>query len=134
MIGEYPQTINAITKGRRHLNTALVLKIEKELGLKEGTLAILQTYFDIEEEKQKTSLSNTPNSSLLRKSLFWDTDINKINWEKQYKAVIQRVFERGNEEERLEIKRFYGNDMVEKVLSENKRQPYTIYKNKPFED
>lgn len=36
----------------------------------------------------------TPNLSLLRKSLFWDTDINKIDWKKQYKAVIQRVFER----------------------------------------
>ncbi len=80
MIGEYPQTINAITKGRRHLNTALVLKIEKELGLKEGTLAILQTYFDIEEEKQKTSLSNTPNLSLLRKSLFWDTGYANKNY------------------------------------------------------
>lgn len=26
-VGEYPQTINAITKGRRKLNTALALKI-----------------------------------------------------------------------------------------------------------
>ncbi|MEG1022409.1 MAG: helix-turn-helix domain-containing protein, partial [Myroides sp.] len=59
MIGEYPQTINAITKGRRKLNTALALKIEKQLELQEGTLAILQTYFDIEEEKQKASLFNT---------------------------------------------------------------------------
>ena len=116
MIGEYPQTINAITKGRRKLNTALALKIEKQLELEEGTLAILQTYFDIEEEKQKASLSGTPNLSVIRKSLFWDTDINKINWEKQYKAVIHRVFERGNEEERLEIKRFYGDTKVTKEL------------------
>ncbi|WP_205600650.1 MULTISPECIES: hypothetical protein [unclassified Flavobacterium] len=76
----------------------------------------------------------TPNLSLLRKSLFWDTDINKIDWKKQYKAVIQRVFERGNEEEKLEIKRFYGDSVIKKVLTENIRQPYTVYKNKPFED
>jgi len=75
----------------------------------------------------------TPNLALIRKALFWDTDINKIDWDKQYKAVIKRVFERGNEEEKLEIKRFYGNDVVEKVLSENKRQPYTIYKNKSLD-
>lgn len=32
-IEEHPQTINAITKGRRSLNTALALKIEATLGL-----------------------------------------------------------------------------------------------------
>lgn len=74
----------------------------------------------------------TPNLALIRKALFWDTDINKIDWNKQYKAVIQRVFERGNAEEKLEIKRFYGDDVVEKVLSENKRQPYIIYKNQRY--
>lgn len=126
MIGEYPQTINAITKGRRKLNTALALKIEKQLELQEGTLAILQTYFDIEEEKQKASLFNTPNLSIIRKSLFWDTDINKIDWDKQYKAVIQRVFERGNEIEKNEMERFYGKPTISNVLAHNKRQPYTI--------
>ena len=75
----------------------------------------------------------TPNLALIRKALFWDTDINKIDWNKQYKAVIQRVFGRGNAEEKLEIKRFYGDDVVEKTLSENKRQPYTIYKNKSLD-
>src|SRR5690606_40826514 len=72
--------------------------------------------------------------SIIRKSLFWDTGINKINWEKQYKAVIQRVFEGGNEIEKSEIKRFYGDVKVVKALSENKRKPYIIYKNKSFED
>jgi plasmid maintenance system antidote protein VapI len=52
-IGEHPQTINAITKGKRKLNTALALKIEGKLGFDEGSLAILQTYFDINEEKHK---------------------------------------------------------------------------------
>ncbi|SEH76795.1 hypothetical protein SAMN02927937_01311 [Paenimyroides aquimaris] len=75
----------------------------------------------------------TPNLALIRKALFWDTDINKIDWDKQYKAVIQRVFERGNEEEKLEIKRFYGDSVIEKALSEYKRQPYTIYKNKSLD-
>ncbi|MBA5791685.1 helix-turn-helix domain-containing protein [Flavobacterium sp. xlx-214] len=129
MIGEYPQTLNAITKGRRKLNTALALKIEKQLELQEGTLALLQTYFDIEEEKRKASLSKTPNLLLLRKSLFWDTDINKIDWDKQYRAVIQRVFERGNDIEKNEVKRFYGKSKIDKVLALNKRQSYTIYRN-----
>lgn len=119
-IGEYPQTINAITKGRRNLNTALALKIEKELGLEEGSLALLQTYYDIAEEKKKTL--HTPNLSNLRKSLFWDTDISKINWDKQYKAIIQRIYERGNDVEKKELELFYGVSKIKIALSETSRE------------
>ncbi len=125
-ISEHPQTLNAITKAKRKLNTALALKIEEKLGLEEGTLALLQTYFDINEEKNKQN-QNTPKLSLLRKSLFWDTDINKIDWSKQYKAVIQRIFERGNEAEKDEVIRFYGQEKVKMALLNQNNLPYTIY-------
>lgn len=128
-IGEHPQTINTITKGRRRLNTALALKIEEKLNLEEGTLVLLQTYFDIKEEKSK-SKNDTPNLTLLRKSLFWDTDISKIDWQKQSVAVIKRIFERGNDIEKEEIKRFYKNAIVKSALEQSNRKPYTIYKNK----
>ena len=124
-INEHPQTLNAITKGKRNLNTALALKIEKKLGLEEGTLAILQTYYEIGIEKDKLK-SKTPNLSLLRESLFWDTDINNIEWQKQRKAVIKRVFERGNPTERDEIIRFYGKQKVDNALRSVARKPYTI--------
>ena len=128
-IDEYPQTINAISKGRRKLNTPLALKIEKKLNLEEGTLALLQTYFEIKEEKNKLE-KNTPNLNLLRTSLFWDTDISKIDWQNQSIAVIKRVFERGNEIEKEEIKRFYANEKIKEALSKAIRKPYTIYRNK----
>jgi plasmid maintenance system antidote protein VapI len=125
-ISEHPQTLNAITKAKRKLNTALALKIEERLGLEQGTLALLQTYFDINEEKNRLN-QNTPNLSLLRKSLFWDTDINKIDWSKQYKAIIQRIFERGNEAEKDEVIRFYGQKKVKMALLNQNNLPYTIY-------
>jgi len=128
-IDEYPQTINAISKGRRKLNTPLALKIEKKLNLEEGTLALLQTYFEIKEEKNKEE-KNTPNLNLLRASLFWDTDISKIDWQNQSIAVIKRVFERGNDIEKKEIKRFYTNEKIKEALEQSIRKPYTIYKNK----
>ena len=128
-IDEYPQTINAISKGRRKLNTSLALKIEKKLNLEEGTLALLQTYFDIKEEKNKVE-QKTPNLNLLRKSLFWDTDISKINWQNQSNAVIKRVFECGNDIEKEEIKRFYTKEKIKEALAQSIRKPYTIYKNK----
>ena len=127
-IGEHPQTINAITKGRRNLNTALALKIETALGLEEGSLALLQTFYEIAEEKKKTL--HTPNITNLRKSLFWDTDVSKINWDKQYRAIIQRVYERGNETEKKELEAFYGLPKIRMVLQNQTRKPYTIHKNK----
>ena len=124
-IQEYPQTLNAITKGKRNLNTPLALKIEEKLGLEEGILAILQTYYDIGIEKDKQH-SKTPNLDLLKKALFWDTDFNQINWEKQYSPVIERVFERGNESEKNEIIRFYGSQKVNDVLDSITRKPYRL--------
>ena len=51
---EYPQTLNDITKGKRGLTPALSLKIDSALGLEEGTMLILQTYYEIKKEKQKS--------------------------------------------------------------------------------
>lgn len=113
---EHPQTIVAITKGRRRVNTALALKIEKLLGLEEGILMVLQAYYDIEQLKEKQP-SNTPDLSRLRSVLFWDTTIASINWEKQKNAVIKRVFERGNEYEKKEISRFYGQNTVNEAMT-----------------
>jgi plasmid maintenance system antidote protein VapI len=115
---EHPQTLTAITKGKRGMNTALSLKIERALGLEEGYFMILQVYFEIEElkSKQNKSLSNLPQ---LRPVLFWDTKMENLDWDKQKKAIINRVFERGNDKEKNEIIRFYGATTVDELL--NKR-------------
>ncbi|OOQ58226.1 helix-turn-helix transcriptional regulator [Mucilaginibacter pedocola] len=122
---EYPQTLTEITKGRRGLTPALSLKIDEALGLQEGTMLVLQAYYEIKREKEKTASSNHPDLTILRRILFWDTAIEKIDWHKHQRAVIKRVFERGNEEERAEIIRFYGEEGVAAVIgnAENKRIP-----------
>ena len=124
-IGEHPQTLNAITKGKRNLTTALALKIEESLNLEEGVLSLLQTYYNIRQEKEKR-IQQTPQLSLFRKSLFWDTDFNKLNWKQQYKAIIKRIFERGNEKEKNELIRFYGKKKVQEVLGQTSPDPYTL--------
>jgi plasmid maintenance system antidote protein VapI len=110
---EFPQTLVSITKGKRKMNTCLALKIEKALGLEEGYLMILQVYYDIAEQRKKNKTK--PDLSKLRKALFWDTDMDKIDWEKQMNAVIKRVYSRGNELEKNEIQHFYGGDAFTKV-------------------
>lgn len=116
-VQEFPQTLVSITKGKRRMNIGLALKIEKVLGIEEGFLMILQVYFDIANEKKKQHSSH-PDLSKLRPVLFWDTEMEKINWILQKHAVIKRVFERGNEDEKNEIIRFYGADEVNKILND----------------
>jgi plasmid maintenance system antidote protein VapI len=117
-LGEFPQTLTAITKGKRRMNTALAMKIEKVLSLEEGFLMILQVYYDIEQEKKKENKNKAhPDFKKLRKIIFWDTDMSKIDWQKQKKAVVKRIFERGNEEEKTEITYFYGSDTVNAILN-----------------
>jgi addiction module HigA family antidote len=113
-IDEYPQTIGAITKGKRRMNTQLALKIENALNLEEGFLMTLQVFYDIKEAKR--AVFKRPDLSKFRPALFWDTDINQINWERQKKAVIKRVFSRGNEKEKKEISEFYGSETILQIL------------------
>lgn len=117
---EYPQTLVSITKGKRRMNTNLALKIEKTLAIEEGYFMILQAYFDIEKTKRKQHQEH-PDLNKLSRILFWDTRMDKINWEKQKYAVIKRVFERGNDLEKKEIIRFYGKDIVNNILKKNGR-------------
>ncbi|MFN8340265.1 MAG: plasmid maintenance system antidote protein [Cyclobacteriaceae bacterium] len=112
-IQEYPQTLGAITKGKRAMNTALALRIEEALALPEGFFMTLQVFYDIKLEKQRLSKGTHPDFTKLRRGLFWDTDLNTIDWQGQRKTVIQRVFERGTDSEKEEITRFYGKATVD---------------------
>jgi plasmid maintenance system antidote protein VapI len=119
---EYPQTLTAITKGKRDMNTGLSLKLERELGLEEGMLMTLQVFHDIKKEKRKQE-NAAPDLKLFRKSLFWDTDIALLNWQEQYRYIITRIYERGNENEKTAIKNFYGQNLINEVLSSNQLKP-----------
>lgn len=115
-IGIAPQSFNQIIKAKRSLPLSAALKIEKALNLNEGTLAMLQTYYEIKMQKMKDTLHTKPNLLRLRRNLFWDTDIDTIDWERQSKAVIERIFERGNISEKKEIIRFYGAPKIRTVI------------------
>jgi len=112
---EYPQTITAITKGKRPLAIEVSLKIDRALGFEEGTMYLLQAYYNISEEIKKDHIMQRPDLSLLRKSLFWDTDVEKLDWQKQHKSIIKRIFERGDDQEKKVILDFYGKEKVKEV-------------------
>ncbi|MCL2651318.1 MAG: plasmid maintenance system antidote protein [Candidatus Azobacteroides sp.] len=116
-LGEYPQTINAINKGRRGINPALSIKLGEKLGVDAEYFMLLQAYYEIEKKKQELLANQAkPNVALFQKALFWDTNIDKIDWQKHKRGVIQRVFERGTEAEIKEIISFYGEKTVAGAL------------------
>ncbi len=60
--------------------------------------------------------------------LFWDTDYEKIDWDKKSEYVISRVLDRGSLKDWFEIKRYYG---IEKIVDVVKNARYlskkTVY-------
>lgn len=117
-IGEFPQLLGDITKGKRRINPALSIRLGDALGIDESFFSVLQAYYDIKQQKKKQARKKLPNLKLLRPVLFWDTDINSIDWEKSKASVIRRTFERGNDQEILEIIRFYGKKEVQAILAQ----------------
>lgn len=53
--------------------------------------------------------------------LFWDTDPDKVNFDKNARYVIEKIVSRGQIEDWNEMKRYYGLD---KVKEETKRIRY----------
>ena len=49
----------------------------------------------------------------LNKALFWEIDYQTLDYEKHARFVIGRVLTRGNWEDWLELKRYYGLDKIQ---------------------
>lgn len=113
-VNEYPQTISAIMQGKRGITPGLSIKLGEELEVQSDYFMLLQASYEVSEASKKMRL-NLPKPNV-RRVLFWDTDFDKIDWEKQRKAVIKRVFERGNQTEIETISDFYGKEIVKEEL------------------
>ena len=121
-IHEYPQVLGDITKGKRNMNTPLAMRIEEALGIEEGFFMTLQVFYEIKEEKRKQHLGSTPDLKKFRPALFWDTAMEKIDWIRQKRAVIERVWERGTLSEKKEILRFYGKPTIQQIIKAPKNK------------
>lgn len=121
-IGEYEQVIGEITKRRRRVNPALSLKLDKALDTPQrGYFMLLQTYYDLEQAQKELNRDLHPDLSKFRKVIFWDTDFEQIDWNRNKRFVIERVYNRGNETEMAEIIRFYGKQEVDAVIEQAKQ-------------
>jgi hypothetical protein len=60
---------------------------------------------------------------IFNRRIFWDVDFDAIDYDKNAKFVIERVFERGDVEDIRQCRRYYGDDKVADVLLNAKYLP-----------
>jgi len=118
LISIQAQAISAIIKERRRITPRLSIKLGINLGVDSDYFMLLQASYDVKKAQSLSIKQPTPNLKNIRKVLFWDADFNKIDWGKNRKAIIKRIFERGNRKEIDEIINFYGFEKVKKELNE----------------
>lgn len=100
------QTLNAIISGKREITISQSLELDKALGFEKGFLAIIQTYYKI-SQLSKLSAEIKPHP-VIRPYVFWDIDIETLDWIANKDFIIQRVNERGNKSEIESIRRYYA--------------------------
>src|SRR6056297_483056 len=113
-IGEHKQTISAILNKRRDINPNLSIKLSKVFKTEKDYFMLLQSSYDV--KIAESEIKETPNINNIRRALFWDTDFNKIDWNKNKKSIIKRILERGNKTEINEIISFYGKKTISKEI------------------
>jgi hypothetical protein len=62
---------------------------------------------------------------IFEKRIFWDVDFENLDFDKYFRYVIERVFERGDVQDIRNCRRYYGDDKVTQVLLNAKFLPET---------
>ena len=65
-------------------------------------------------------MKHKPDLSFFRRAIFWDIDLEQLDWIENKEWIIQRVFEYGNEKEIETILQFYGKETVSSLLAKVK--------------
>jgi len=115
-IDEYPQTINAITKERRGVNAKLSIELGGYFEIPNDYFMILQACYEVNTFKNSELRKTNPLLGKIRRSIFWDTNIELIDIEKHRKFIIQRILERGNKQEIKSLIKIYTLKTIKNEL------------------
>ncbi|MCZ4318416.1 HigA family addiction module antitoxin [Aequorivita viscosa] len=113
-LNEHKQTISAIINQRRGINPELSIKLGDYFQTEDDYFMVLQASYEVKTKLAENS-KGTPNLNNIRKVLFWDTTFEKIDWNKNKRAIIKRVLERGNDIEINEIIDYYSKVTVSNI-------------------
>ena len=107
LIGVHNQTISAIITGARDIPENLSFKLDHALGYEDGFFLLLQCHYRIYLHRTNPNLGNRAVPQL-RPVLFWDVDMNSLDWQKHKHFIIDRVKQRGSDEEIKRVLDYYG--------------------------
>ena len=66
---------------------------------------------------------NNPIESGLPSHLFWDVDIQQLDWETNARLIVERVIERGSYKDLLLIQEKYGKQRIGAILKQTVFMP-----------
>lgn len=116
--GLTPQRVSDFANNHRRITAEISLKLEKAFGIDHrGYFYLIQCNHDI-YLAVKNRPAPTPCLANIKKQIFWDSDINVIDWQSNRRQVIQRIFEYGDESAIKEIIKFYGATTIKSTLAE----------------
>jgi plasmid maintenance system antidote protein VapI len=122
-VGIYAQSWHAMARGLRPIPMEPSLRMDRFLEYPVGTVARLQLEFEIWSATRPFQ-AVPPELQALRRSLFWDTTWEQLDWERHSDAIIRRVQEYGNPSEKDQVVAYYGQEKVEQALAADPRIPY----------
>ena len=103
----HAQTISAIVTGSRDIPQDLSFRLDKEFGFEDGFFMLVQTYYKIRIHSLKAQATPHRDIPSIRRIVFWDIDTDSLDWQANKAFIIQRVSERGNENEKKQVKAYY---------------------------
>jgi addiction module HigA family antidote len=110
-INEHKQTLSAVLNRRRAINPKLSIKLSKYFNVDQDYFMMIQASYDVKEANASFK-ERKPDLSKFRKVIFWDTNFDEIDWDKNKQAIIKRILERGNAKEINELISFYGKENI----------------------
>lgn len=54
---------------------------------------------------------------ILAKRIFWDTNFENLDYDKNYRSIIERVFDWGDIDDIRQVRRYYGDEKVIEALT-----------------
>ncbi len=65
-------------------------------------------------------MSKKKQKPVFQRRIFWDVDFDAIDYDKSYRFVIERVFERGDVDDIRQCRSYYGDDKIKEALTKTK--------------
>ncbi len=115
------QRLSDLISGTRRFTARYSLGLERALNIKiKGFFLLLQAKNDIYIEERKAAHRNMPNTTKFLQSTFWDVNLHSLDWQRDKKSIVNRVFEYGSDDEVMEIISYYGKESVANILENGK--------------